>query len=572
VRDIVTGRIGRLGGSQPGNHRNEAGEGKYEESSEEELSEEEDHDESHEVTPPLVDDTDAMLMELHPVHTPGRTVQATITSDGDSITVTGTDITDVTASVISSSSEVGCVALHSAMNPLRMHANTRYSITGTTHQFEPKLYGKPCPSAALTRFRNLELFRVSNRSISFIVSAYILNETIPSYPCFYNDWVTTLCCAFNVARMQPSLFPSYSCLSKRRQGQYYENVSPMLPFECLKGSDKRKADIKDTVTDLPHETGLDFISVFWDVIKRWALLPAILDEDSKAELIALYQLDMMLYDGSHEAYLLLDTIPAFARLLTTNAIFSARAVGIKSAWPSKPCSVVDMNDEKAIRNVLVAHTAVIHNKAKNWITPVPESNRELIVAIDIAHQIAPTADFTSFVCMGPGLARFATAATAVTKDAETLSRSNGTNSAGESAIAVPFLLLFVVVVAAAAAAKSYLTDCLVSNLKMYLMSIVYWVGKKQHIVQQMRRVPYRIAQSLTPKAPALQILEPIHLTPKRVTLKTVQQLARQVPTTVTSRHAPMTPRQAPKKVTPKTATPSTSQRVTRNTGWTAPIY
>jgi hypothetical protein len=45
--------------------------------------------------PPEVDDTDVMLMDVYPVHGPERTVEAIITSDGDSITVTGTDISDV---------------------------------------------------------------------------------------------------------------------------------------------------------------------------------------------------------------------------------------------------------------------------------------------------------------------------------------------------------------------------------------------------------------------------------------------------------------------------------------------
>jgi hypothetical protein len=386
------------------------------------------------------DETDVMLMDLYPVHRPERTVQATITSDGDSITVTGTDLSDVTASVISADPDAGFFVFHSALSSNRMHTNTRYAITSTRHEFEPKRYGKPCLSPALTKFRNLELFRVSNRSVSFIVSVYILHENIPVYPCFPDKWVTILCCAFNVARRQPSLFPSYNRLSNKRRGQYREAMAAMLPFECLQGTRERRDAIKDTVTEITHESGLDFISVFWDVIKRWAAIPENLDEDEKETQSVKYHLPYFLYGTHSDAHNILDVIPGFARSLTTEAVYSARAVGIKSAWQSKPCSVVDMNNAEAIRDTVVAHTALIHQQAKKILEYVANPKREIIVAIDIAHQFAPITNYTSFLCMGVGMANFAKAATGRTKRAERDWRDTDTNSAGESVPAVPFFL------------------------------------------------------------------------------------------------------------------------------------
>jgi hypothetical protein len=394
------------------------------------------HDEIPE-PPPEVGETDVKLMDLYPVHTPERIVEATITSDGDSLTVTGTDLREVTASIISSQADSGCFIFHSAMSANRIHANTRFAVAGTRNQFEPKLYGKPCRSAALTKFRNLELFRVSNRSISFILSVYILHQRIPKSPRFFDSWVTIISCAFNVARLKPDLSPSYCELSPQRQGQYGEAMTAMLPFECLKGSNQRKAEIKDTVTDIPHEIGLDFVSVFWDVIKSWAELPDDLDEDQKQIAMDKYGLDQMMYGERNEVFSVLDIIPTFALSLTKEAIFSARAVGIKSAWQLKPCSVVHMNDADAVRNTLVAHTAVVHKQAKKLVTHV--EGADVIIALDVGHVIAPTTDFTSFVCLGPGLATFAKANTDRTKTAEVAQRNSSIrHSVGESAPAVPF--------------------------------------------------------------------------------------------------------------------------------------
>jgi hypothetical protein len=416
----------------------EKGQNSGEESSDIE-SEEEEQDESPQ--PPEVDETDVDLMTLHSVHVSERNVEATITSDGDSLTVTGTDLRDVTASVISSRANAGSFVFHSAMSSTRMHTNTRFAITGTPNEFALRLYGKPCRAAALTRFRNLELFRVSNGAISFIVSVYILDETIPKFPCFFDDWVTILCCAFNVARMYPSLCPSYQRLSKQKKGEYNDTMAAMLPFECLKGTNQRKAEIKDTVTDMPHAVGLSFICVFWDVIAAWAALSDELDEHEKDTEIHKYDLDVMMNGTLRDAFLLLDEIPNFARSLMAQSIFSGRSVGIKSAWPNKPCSLVLMNDKDRIRAVQVSHTALIHKQGRDILTNVPSPHGNLIIGFDIAHQIAPTEDFTSFVCQGFSMANFAKVATQRTKVAERAWREDhSTNSTtGKLVTAVPIL-------------------------------------------------------------------------------------------------------------------------------------
>jgi hypothetical protein len=437
VRDIALGRS--INQAIPSSPREEEEEVYHDESQDEE-EEEDHHNESQGPVPPDVRRTDIKLMDLYPVHRPQRTVEATITSDGDSIAVTGTDICDVTASIVSDDPDVGSFVLHSALSPNRLHHNTRYTLTGTRNEFEPKLYGKPCASAALTKFRNLEIFRVSNRSLSFIVSAYILEDNIPPYPIFYDVWVTILCCAFNVARMQPTTFPSYNRLSRRRQGQYGEVIAAMLPFECLMGKKVRKAEMKDTVTEMPHETGLDFISVFWDVIGVWANLPEALESVDKDALMKKYDLSEMMYGSKITAHDVLENIPLFARSLKRNAIYSARAVGIKSAWQNKPCSVVAMNDEVAIRDTIVAHTASIHEKAKQILSYVANPKQELIIAIDIAHHFAPTKDFTSFLCRGNHMAIFAKQAILRQKITEIASRDERTNSEGESVPTVSFSL------------------------------------------------------------------------------------------------------------------------------------
>jgi hypothetical protein len=394
-----------------------------------------DDDESQESRPPKVGETDIKLMDLYPVHSLDRTVEATITSDGDSLTVTSTDLSDVTASIITSDGDAGCFVFHSAMSANRMHTNTRYNIFGTRNQFDMRRYGKPCASAALTKFRNLELFRVSSGSISFIVSVYIIHERIPKYPRFFDIWVSVLCCAFNVARMKPSLFPSYRTLSNKMKSQYREAMSTMLPFECLKGDKLRKAEIKDTVTDVPHAIGSAFISVFWEVLKRWAELPEDLADDQKDAENNLYGFDKM--PGlNFDASTVLEDIPVFARHMTKSAIFSARAVGTKSAWLSKPCSLVSMNDAQQVRDTLVAHTAIVHGEAKRKLTCVEKEG--LYIALDIGHHVAPILDYTSFMFLGHRMARYAKEATARTTTSEKRSREGGSNSAGESAQTVPF--------------------------------------------------------------------------------------------------------------------------------------
>jgi hypothetical protein len=410
--------------------------------SEERRSNQEHHNQSQESTIPEVLESDVKLMDLYTVHEAERAVEATITSDGDSITVTGTDITDVTASIISSRSDVGSVTFHSALSKHRMHTNTRYSIVGDRGEFDMRLYGKKCRAAALTKFRNLELFRVSNRSVSFIVSVYILHEAIPQFPCFYEDWVTILCCALNVARMQPYLFSHYQGLSNKRKGLYREAVAAMLPFECLRGTNQKKAVVKDTVTDIPHATGSDYISVFWDVIKCWALLPEELAQDDMDTLMDTYNLASMLGGSVNSTRTTLGVLPIFARYMTKDAIFSARAVGIKSAWQSKPCSLVIMNDKESIRDVFVAHTAEVHKQVKKIITHVPAPRREIIVGVDVGHHIAPTSDHTSFLCHGYGMARFAKDATTRTKHDEKIWREDNSNSAGELASVVSSFLQF----------------------------------------------------------------------------------------------------------------------------------
>jgi hypothetical protein len=401
-------------------------------------SEEEEQDESP--RPPEVDETDVDLMALHSVHGPERDVEATITSDGDSLTVTGTDLRDITASIISSRANAGSFVFHSAMSSTRMHTNTRFAITGTRNEFALRRYGKPCRAAALTLFRNLELFRVSNGAISFIVTVYILDETIPKYPCFLDKWVTILCCAFNVARMSPSLCLSYQRLSKRKKGEYDDTVAAMLPFECRKGTKDEKSEISDTVTDMPHEIGLAFIRVFWEVIEAWADLSDELEDHEKDTEILKYDLDVMMKGTVREAFLLLDEIPTFARYLKAQSIFSARSVGIKSAWPNKPCSLVFMNDKEKMMAIFLSHTALIQVQGREFLTYVPHPYAKILVGIDVAHQLAPVEDFTSFVCQGFGMARFAKVATQRTKASETAWREDHTSSTtGESAIAVPVL-------------------------------------------------------------------------------------------------------------------------------------
>jgi hypothetical protein len=389
--------------------------------------------------PPDVLETDVKLMDLYTVH--DRDVEATITSDGDSLTVTGTDLTDVTASIISSHSDVGSVTFHSVISKHRMHTNTRYSMVGDRGEFDMRLYGKPCRAAALTRFRNLEIFRVSNRSVSFIVSVYILHESIPKFPCFLEDWITILCCALNVARMQPHLFAYYRNLSRKRQGRYGEAVAAMLPFECLRGTNQKKAQMKDTVTDIPHATGSDYISVFWEVIQCWARLPEELDPDQMDTLMEKYNLAPMLGGSVNHARTTLSVLPMFARYMTKDAIFSARAVGTKSAWQSKPCSVVMMNDKEGLWNAFDAHSVVIEKQFRKILTPVTEPRRELVIGGDIGHHIAPTTDHTSFLCHGYGMASFAKDATTRTKHHEKIWREDATNSAGKLASAVSCLLI-----------------------------------------------------------------------------------------------------------------------------------
>jgi hypothetical protein len=402
---------------------------------------EEELDESPE--PPAVDETDVDLMNLYSVHGSDRDdVKATITSDGDSLTVTGTDLSDVATSVTSSRDNAGSFVFHSAMSSNRMHTNTRFTITGTPNEFALRLYGKPCRTAILTKFRNLELFRVTNGSISFILSVYILNETIPKFPCFFDSWVTILCAAFNVARMYPHLCPSYQGLTNQKKGEYSDAVAAMLPFECLKGTKERKAEVKDTVTDMPHNTGLAFIRVFWDVIRAWTELPDELDASEKEEQILKYDLDVMINGTVCDAQLILDEIPKFAHLLMEQSIFSGRSVGIKSAWHKKPCSLVLMDDADQIREVKVAHTALIHKQARSILTNVPSPCKELFIGLDVAHQIAPIENFTSFVCKGIGMAMFAKAATQLTKATERARQQDDTNSTtGESATAIPSLFL-----------------------------------------------------------------------------------------------------------------------------------
>jgi hypothetical protein len=393
-------------------------------------------------SPPAVDETDVGLMNLYPVRDNMRDVKATITSDGDSLTVTGTDLSDVATSVTSSRDNAGSFVFHSAMSSSRMHTNTRFTISGTPNEFALRLYGKPCRTAILTKFRNLELFRVSNGSISFILSVYILNETIPKFPCFFDSWVDILCAAFNVARMNPLLCRSYRRLTNRKKGEYSEAVAAMLPFECLKGTKERKAEVKDTVTDMPHDTGLAFIRVFWDVIRAWTELPDELDVSEKEAQILKYDLDVMMNGTVRDALLLLNEIPKFARLLMEQSIFSARSVGIKSAWYKKPCSLVIMNDADQIRNVKVAHTALIHKQARSILTNVTSPRRELFIGLDVAHQIAPVENFTSFVCKGICMATFAKAATQLTKATVRAQQQDDTNSTtGKSSTAIPSLFL-----------------------------------------------------------------------------------------------------------------------------------
>jgi hypothetical protein len=138
-----------------------------------------------------------------------------------------------------------------------------------------------------------------------------------------------------------------------------------------------------------------------------------------------------------------------------SAIYSARAVGIKSAWQPKPCSIVAMNDEEAIRDTIVAHTALIHQKAKQILSSVPDPKQDLIIAIDIAHHFAPTTDFTSFMCSGTHMARFAKAATLQNKTTER--HNNRTNSHGELVPAFPCPFQFLSI-------ATTFSHCLVSNL------------------------------------------------------------------------------------------------------------
>jgi hypothetical protein len=102
-------------------------------------------------------------------HEAERDVEATITSDGDALTVTGTDLRDVTSSVVSSSDNAGSFVFHSAMSTTRMHTNTRFAIAGTRNEFALRLYGRPYQSATLTRSSRNDLMKQARPSLDLKV-------------------------------------------------------------------------------------------------------------------------------------------------------------------------------------------------------------------------------------------------------------------------------------------------------------------------------------------------------------------------------------------------------------------
>jgi hypothetical protein len=351
---------------------------------------------------PALEDTDAPKIRLYSVSEMDRTVEAAVVTDIDAFVATGSCLADIVGTVVSPNSSV---ILHSTRDRKHTHENTRIAIKGDGQAIVTKLYGKKVQKLAITKFKNNEICTVRSGSIVFRVSAYVVDSGSTNGKGYFPDkYIHTLNCAFNLARIKPGISRTYKNLIGKASSDYEKARNYLTHFDGATGKKERTDAMSDTVRELAGSTGATFMAIVWDILLEMANLQERMDEmlsnqeDNIEELLKPFTFaESCSHYTAEQAKTIL---PAVAILLTRHTIYSARAVGTKCSLPDKPSSMVELNDEEELFNVLGNHVKKASITAREYFTQLASPQREVIYSFDIAHEFSPSQEGTSFLSNG----------------------------------------------------------------------------------------------------------------------------------------------------------------------------
>ena len=272
-----------------------------------------------------------------------------ITTDVDSICVSGTNFQHVCRSVTQKAESVIIPLL---LNRQNFNGTSRIQLKCLrSTNFKPLRYGRPISSVNLDQYKNMELFSVMNHSMEFKMIIYLIDhENIPSNRMFTDLQLAVLASALNAAKKHVSKKWDGLDLSVEENSKRTDAINAcgrLTDFECFTGSKYDKANQNFSKGKISASVSHSFLPMFYRH----------LEEMAKPVESWQFDYDTLPYHGCKSLKRtsnLRGQMQAAAVKIVEQAFFHLQAIGVKDTFPNAKSAPTDIMNTARVNEIVAS--------------------------------------------------------------------------------------------------------------------------------------------------------------------------------------------------------------------------